>query len=232
VSEERRREARLTLTMPVRVAGFGADGQPWTEMSTVKDVSASGAAFSLKHPVTRGHVLHLSLPLPKRFRSYDLTEASYHVYALVRSANGEAQGARVGVMFLGKIPPRDFGKDPAGLYLLPEDPAPGKVRERRQYPRLDVYVNVRLLRAEGASGPREERTIAENISRGGARVMSSLAVASGEVLLFSEVDGDFETRAEIRGLYVGPDNVPRLNLRFLDWPAPDRLVGPVVRRAT
>jgi hypothetical protein len=210
VTEERRRQARLALTMPVRVSGFAADGHPWTEMSTLKDATASGAAFSLKHAVTRGHVLHLSLPLPKRFRSYDLSEASYHVFALVRSANPEPTGCRVGVMFLGKNPPRGFDKEPAGLYLLPNDAPPAKSRERRQHTRLDVFVNVKLTRLDGMPGPHDERTIAENISRGGARVLSALVVTPGDVLLFGEVDGDFETRAEVCGVYVGPDRIPRL----------------------
>jgi hypothetical protein len=224
VSEERRHHARLELTMPVRVSGFGADGQPWTEMSTVKDASASGVAFLLRHPITRGHVLHLSVPLPKRFRSYDLGDATYHVYTLVRTVTPEPVGARVGVMFLGKHPPRGFEREPAGLYLLPTDPSPAKTRERRGCSRLDIFVNVRLTRLD-PSARREERTIAENIGRRGARVMSSLPVETGEVLLFTEIDGGFETRVEIRGHYVGPDNIPRLNLHFLDRPAPDRLVA-------
>jgi hypothetical protein len=211
--------------MPVRVSGFRADGQPWTEMSTVKDASASGVAFLLKNPVTLGHVLHLSLPLPKRFRSYDLGEASYHVYVLVRSTTPEPLGARVGVMFLGKNAPRGYEKEPAGLYLLPNDPSPARSRERRGCSRLDIFVNVRLTRLDGSAARREERTIAENIGRRGARVMSSLPVEKGEVLLFTEIDGGFETRVEIRGHYVGPDNIPRLNLHFLDRPAPDRLVA-------
>lgn len=224
MNEERRHHARLPLTMPVRVSGFGADGHPWTEMSTVKDTSASGAAFLLKHPVTRGHVLHLSLPLPKRYRSYDLGDASYHVYVLVRAVLPEGAGARVGVMFLGKHPPRGFDKHPAGLYLLPNDPSPAKSRERRGCSRLDIFVNVRLTRLHDPSA-RQERTIAENIGRRGARVLSSLPVETGEVLLFTEIDGGFETRVEIRGHYLGPDNIPRLNLHFLDAPAPDRLVA-------
>ncbi len=224
MNEERRHHARLPLTMPVRVSGFGADGHPWTEMSTVKDASASGAAFLLKHPVTRGHVLHLSLPLPKRYRSYDLGDASYHVYVLVRAVVPEGAGARVGVMFLGKHPPRGFDKHPAGLYLLPNDPSPAKSRERRGCSRLDIFVNVRLTRLHHPSA-RQERTIAENIGRRGARVLSSLPVETGEVLLFTEIDGGFETRVEIRGHYLGPDNIPRLNLHFLDAPAPDRLVA-------
>jgi hypothetical protein len=225
VSEERRRQPRLALTMPVRVAGFGADGHPWTEMSTLKDATASGAAFHLKHPVIRGHVLHLSLPLPKRFRSYDLGEASYHVYSLVRSTRPEPPGQRVGVMFLGRHPPRGFDKEPDGIYLLPNDAPPSRARERRASTRLDIFVNVRLTRLEGLSGANDERTIAENIGRHGARVMSALPVATGEVIRFTEIGGDFETRAQVRGKYVGPDNIPRLNLHFLDHAAPDRLVG-------
>jgi hypothetical protein len=225
VSEERRHQARLPLTMPVKVTGFLAGGQTWTEMSTVKDASSTGVSFLLKHPLTRGHVVHLSLPLPKRFRSYDLGDASYHVYALVRSVQTSPQGARVGLMFLGKHPPRGFEKEPESLYLMPNDPAPSRRRERRQCTRLDVFVNVNLSRRDGTTGPREERTIAENIGRCGARVLSSLAVSAGEVVLFREIDGDFETRAEIRGVYVGPDRISRLNLFFLDGEAPDRLVA-------
>ena len=72
----------------------------------------------------------------------------------------------------------------------------------------------------------EEHTIAENISRGGARVLTSMAVGKGELLMLEEVDGGFRTRAEVRNLYIGPDSIPRLNLQFLDGQAPDRLVGP------
>jgi hypothetical protein len=249
VTDERRRKERLAMTMPVRVSGFASNGRPWTEMSTVKDVSPSGVSFVLRHPVTRGHVLHLALPLPKRFRAYDLGEASYHVYALVRSTTHESAGVRVGLMFLGKQPPRHFEREPAGLYLLPNDPMPGRarptpatgvpgvalpadepaaepdLRERRQHTRLDVFVNVRLTRQDGVPGPLEERTIAENIGRGGARVISMLQVARGEVLMLTEVDGDFETRAEVRDIFYGPDNIPRLSLKFLDDQAPDRLVA-------
>lgn len=230
MSEERRQRPRLGLTLPVRVSGYGDEGQQWTEMSTVLDVSASGASFLLKHAAVRGNVLHLLVPLPKRFRSYDLGEASYHVYGLVRSARSEPEGTRVGVLFLGKHPPRGFEKEPAAIYLLPDDPDPtqpkGAARDRRAHRRLDVFVNVVVKRLDGrADGTTEERTIAENISRGGARVLTSLLVLTGDVVLLQEVDGDFRTRAEVRHVYVGPDHVPRLCLHFLDAEAPPRLVS-------
>jgi hypothetical protein len=52
--------------------------------------------------------------------------------------------------------------------------------------------------------------------------MSSLGM--GDVLQVEEVGGEFRTRAEVRNAYVGKDNIRRLNLRFMDRPAPDRLV--------
>jgi len=92
--------------------------------------------------------------------------------------------------------------------------------------RLDIFVNF-VLRREGTLGTvlQEERTIAENVGRGGARVMTTMAsLGPGDVVYLEEVGGPFKTRAEVRGTYVGRDNIRRLNLHFLDSPAPDYLV--------
>jgi hypothetical protein len=50
------------------------------------------------------------------------------------------------------------------------------------------------------------------------------ALATGDIVHLEEVGGPFKTRAEVRGTYVGKDNIRRLNLHFLDSPAPDYLV--------
>lgn len=213
----------MSLSLPVRVQGHLEDGSAWTEMTTSEDASFGGASFVLKHPVPQGQALYLSLPLPKRFRRYDLTEPSYHVYAVVR----DISGPRVGVMFLGKHAPKGYGE--GSRYLLPSDPHPQAApaadpKERRQQERRDLFLNLKLRRETNAGDSQEERTVAENLSKGGARVLTSLAVAKGEVLVLEEMGGDFQTRVEIRGVYIGKDGVPRLNLRFLDALAPDRLI--------
>jgi predicted Ser/Thr protein kinase len=98
--------------------------------------------------------------------------------------------------------------------------------ERRRVTRLDIFVNF-MIRRVGTAGKvlQEERTIAENVGRGGARVMTSMtALAPGDIVHLEEVGGPFRTRAEVRGSYVGKDRIRRLNLRFLDSPAPDYLV--------
>jgi serine/threonine protein kinase len=104
-----------------------------------------------------------------------------------------------------------------------QDPTPV---ERRRVTRLDIPVTF-VLRREGTLGTvlQEELTIAENVGRGGARVMTTMAsLGPGDVVHLEEVGGRFRTRAEVKGTYVGSDHVRRLNLHFLDRSAPDYLV--------
>lgn len=222
---ERRRETRMSLRLPVRVQGHDAKNQPWEEMAAMENTSFGGAAMRMKRPVVRGQVFHLALPLPRHFRRYDLAEAFYRVYALVRHTTGSPGDYRVGVLFLGKAPPKGYELNPGGLYLLPTDPAPAAKEERRKWQRIEVFVNVRLRWTTPGGQEIEEQTIAENIGRGGARVLTSLPVVKGDVIRMEEVDGDFQVRAEICNIYIGPDRIPRLNLRFVDAAAPDRLLG-------
>jgi len=221
-SRSDRKDPRMALRIPVKVDGFDLAG-PWQEMTVSDDTSAGGVAFQIAHPVQFGQVLLLSLPLPKRFRQYDLTDPSYHVYAVVRRAETVQGRTTVGVMFLGKTPPRGYEKNPAGRYLLSEDPGPGTRTERRAHQRHEMHYNLRLSRQ--GEGAEKEFTVAENLSKGGARVLTTLPVVKGEIIIVEEMAGPFRSRAEIRNIYIGKDKVPRLNLRFLDAEAPDRLIA-------
>ena len=232
MTTDRRADPRMELTLPVRVQGHDPKGAPWEEMATTDDASFGGASFTTKHPLEVHQALLLSLPLPKAFRHYDLSEQSYRVYALVRNVTPGKSGVRVGVLFLGRNPPKGYEKNPGGRYLLSTDPPPAtppatKERERRQFERLEnAFVNLKLTRVNGEGNPQqEERTVAENVGKGGARVMTTLPVMKGEILLVEEMGGSFRTRAEICNVYVGADRIPRLNLHFLDSQAPDRLVA-------
>ena len=177
-------------------------------------------AVILKHTCRVGQVLHLTLPLPARFRQYDLTEASYRVYGLVR---GKRPGNRYGVLFLGKHPPRGAESLPSGLFLMPGDPKPLAAG------RHGFEVTLRL-EAEHAPGgvAQEERSIAENVKeRSAAAKTTKLPVLKGATVTVEEVDGDFKTRAEVRNVTIGKDGNPRLELLFLDEPVPERLLPPV-----
>jgi hypothetical protein len=342
---ERRRNPRLGLAIPLRVQGFVADGTTWDEITTTVDVSTGGACFSLGHEAELGQVLLLSLSLPKRLRQYDLNDASYRVFSLVRGVRRRADQPRVGVMFFGKYPPRGFHERPAARYLLPTDsivnaPAPHGLRggdtpfggtpaampdevgaeidppsldtlvgvppeagrtpgdgvpngvqvgvglaagvpsprplrphlpedsgsrytpppytgpttmpkaragvppapvpgapapqfhpthevpsDRRGGPRVDLFVNFTIqLVDEWGAVLQEELTVADNVAKGGARVMTSLGFRVGEILLLQEAGGGFATRAEVRAITRAQPTVDRLHLRFLDRQAPDRLL--------
>jgi serine/threonine protein kinase len=107
------------------------------------------------------------------------------------------------------------------------EPAPTPTpSERRRVTRLEIFVTFKMRRL-GTAGTvlQEELTIAENMGRGGARVCTTISsLAPGDIVHLEEQGGPFKTRAEVRGVYVGKDKIRRLNLRFLDSPAPDYLV--------
>jgi N-methylhydantoinase B/oxoprolinase/acetone carboxylase alpha subunit len=89
-----------------------------------------------------------------------------------------------------------------------------------------VFVNFTIeLVDEWGAVLQEELTVADNVARGGARVMTSLEFQVGDVLLLREAGGGgFATRAEVRGVTQVQPTVDRLHLRFIDTPAPERLL--------
>jgi len=217
---DRRKSRRVPMRIPVRVQGRDQRGTTWETMTTCEDVSAGGLALLLERPVRVGQVLHLALPLPGRFRQYDLTDASYRVYGLVR---GLRSGHRVGVLFLGKRPPRGAESLPTELFLLPGDPKP-LVADRHGF---EVLLRLEAEQAPGGIA-QEERSIAENVSErsADARTMS-LPVFRGVTLTVEEVGGEFKTRAEVRSVQIRKDGQPLLSLLFIDNPVPERLLPPV-----
>jgi hypothetical protein len=229
----RRTDERIDLQLPIRVQGCDPDGTKWEEMTIGEDISSGGAAFPLDHEVAKGQAVLLSLRMPKRYRSFDEAAASYHVWALVRKIDKAEKGFRLGTMFLGKNPPRGFHENPGIRYLLPGETRSAEVikkaakpEERRVEPRFTVFLNLRLQGKSVTGEVISEQTVAENLSRSGAKVMTTLPLAKGDILWVSEMGGDFMTRAEVRSISIGKDNVPRLSLKFLDQKVPDRLIAP------
>jgi hypothetical protein len=209
----------MNLALPIRIQGQYPDGEPWEEMSTTADASLGGASASLGRTVLRGQALHLSLPLPRRFRTHDMSAPSYRVYAVVTSVKPNGQ---VGLRFLGKDPPGGYARNGAGLFLAP--PTASAASDRRTAPRREgVFFFV--LKPVSDGGRREETTVADNLGAGGARVKTTQPFALGEVVEVAEATGPFRTRAAVRHCYVGEDSVWRLNLMFLDEQAPARLLS-------
>ena len=220
--QERRRQRRLMLKLPARIQARDADGTAWEEMASCEDVSLTGLRLRLRHGVRRGQVLRLSLPLPARFRQYDLNDTSYRVYVLARHVRALPGGASaVGTVFLGRHPPRGNEALPSELFLFPGD---------EETPRPPVTPGTRfLLRLDAEQAPGgvacEERVEAEQLAQRGAIVKATtLPVAKGALLSVSEIDGDFVGQAEVRTIAIGADGQPRLHLFFVDGSLPERLV--------
>ncbi len=101
--------------------------------------------------------------------------------------------------------------------------------ERREFQRFEAKIPVRLGRIPLWKNPaaQAEDTTTEVVARGGALVLSHMAVEKGETVVF-EAEGGFRTRAEV--MYVSTakggsgEAVLRLGLRFLDAPFPDSLI--------
>jgi PilZ domain len=261
---DRRKAYRMGMALSVRVTGFDEEGAAWEEVSSTEDVSEGGLSLRLSHRVELGHVLALSLPMPKRLRDFDLNDETYRVYALVRGIVHKEDRERVGVKFFGKYPPRGFHERPGARYLLPSDsvagmPVPPELRQpppggpaeppipapppsasqeiqidprspdlhdRRASTRANLFVNFTLQHVdEWGTVLQEELTVADNLSRGGAHVMTSLQFAKSDVIQLEESGGGFATRAEVRGVKRGRDGIIRLHLRFLGGQTPDRLLG-------
>ena len=195
-------------------------------MTTSEDASYSGCAFLLKHGVSQGQaaapVDAAAEALPVSTTSPTPRITSTRWSATSRPSRAARAWARCS---WASSRPEGFGENPGtSRFLLPNDPQAEPAR-RREHQRQDIFLNFRLEatgrqhRPAGGEGP-----VSENLSRRGARVLTTLAVARGEVLEVEELQGTFHTRAEIRNIYIGKDNIPRLNLRFLDADAPNRLI--------
>lgn len=244
---ERRRDLRVSLNLLVRVEGYEADKSHWNELTTTHNASAGGVAFHLERPLFVGQVLRLTMKLPFPRQGAETERhghPSYDVYGIVRDSQPENGGWRAGVMFFGEQPPRGFEDNPGARFLFPWDvrsaaappqPAPDppardpgaqdRRRDRRVSERYDVTADFWLQQVdEWEEILGEGFTVSENISRGGARLVTAIPVVRGDILLLRELGGRFETRAEVTDLVVDKDGVRRLHVRFVGGPSPDHLV--------
>jgi hypothetical protein len=98
-------------------------------------------------------------------------------------------------------------------------------QDRRSCPRVELFVNFTIQQVdEWGAVLQEELTVADNVGKGGARVMTTLAFSEGSVILLQEAGGGFATRAEVRGITRVQPGTDRLHLRFVDREAPERLL--------
>jgi hypothetical protein len=95
-----------------------------------------------------------------------------------------------------------------------------RIAERRELPRFNVSLNVRLRPV--AAGPADPlgMGVTENIGEGGAMLLTTAVLRRGEEVLLEEIEGTIKTRALVEDVASVPggkkEPVFRLRLRFLD----------------
>src|SRR5687768_6887592 len=116
----KRARERLELKLPVRVHCRETSEFNWTEITRLIDVTPFGASFTLKRPVEKGRLLHMTIPMPRQLRVFDHVEDQYKVWAIVRhftsKATGNESGFQIGVAFIGKRPPASYEAEPWKRY--------------------------------------------------------------------------------------------------------------------
>jgi len=112
--------------------------------------------------------------------------------------------------------------DVAALSALPASPGE-RPEERRRYARYSVQSRVTLRWLE--SGECHEELIrTEDLSRGGARLVVRMPLGQGEVVYVEGWDASFQSRAEVRRVFIGHDGEPRLCIAFLDADLPEAVL--------
>jgi len=242
MSEQRnwkRVRERLELRLPVRVRCRETLDLEWSEVTRLIDVTPFGAGFSLKRPIEKGRLLHMTIPMPRQLRVFDHAEDQYKVWAVVRyvrpmaPAEGKPPLFEVGVAFIGKRPPRSYESDPSKRYevgaaipgQLPtiEEWTPTELTssDKRSTTRHNIPVDM-LIETLNESGQVEhsEQTVTENISEKGAAIYTTLGLPVGRFIRLSSEQFKISVYAAVRGSSVGPTGVTRLHVEFIDreWP--------------
>ena len=230
---------RLELKLPVRVRCRETADTEWTEITRLIDVTPFGAGFTLKRPIEKGRLLHMTIPMPRQLRVFDHTEDQYRVWALVSYVKPTTPpGSKttifeVGAAFIGKHPPRSYQENPSQRYEIGnmtldqlnvvEELAPTEwtSSDKRTYTRHNIPVDM-LIETLNEKGEVElsEHTVTENISEKGAAMYSTLNLPTGRFIRLTSEQFRLSVYAAVRGHSMGPAGVPRIHVEFIDreWP--------------
>jgi PilZ domain len=226
---------RLALQLPVRVHCRETADFEWTEMTRLGNVTPFGAGFTLKRPIEKGRLVHMTIPMPRQLRVFDHVEDQYRVWAIVRYLRSNATDKGivfyVGVAFIGKRPPESYQQEPWKRYevatnaldalAVVEELRPDGSADHRTHTRHHIPVDMRVeLLDENGAVVQTEHTVTEDISSQGATLFTTLDIARGRFIRLTSEQHGIVAHAAIRSRSTGPDGVGRLHVEFIDkeWP--------------
>lgn len=89
----RRREARMAISIPIEVTGFAQDGKFFAETTVTADVSESGCSFRLQRGLERGGVLAIKVLAREKLSTTRHEPFLYQVIYAAKDARDWAIGA-------------------------------------------------------------------------------------------------------------------------------------------
>ncbi len=219
----------MSMSLHAVVKGKDEGEGKWKEVADLISVSATGASFNLARNCEPGNLISLMIPLPVHLRCYDFDRELYRVWGLVQHCEpittDDPSNFHIGVAFIGKTCPDSYKADPLqhyriagvgddGMWSVAELKTPFKKRaDVRFWKPVDLYLAL-IDTKDGSTGG--ERTVAENVSRSGAAVLTTLKVGIGDRVKFISEEYDFSGLAVVCNMQPGDDNRTRLHLKFVN----------------
>jgi hypothetical protein len=229
ISKERRRTERIMVSLPVLIKGKESVDNCWEENTKLITVSRSGAGFYLKNECKIGRLVSLTMALPPRLRCYDLDEELYCVWGVVQYCTLTADDGEivfhVGVAFIGKNAPPSYHEKPLQPYRIADMNEDGmwsvvesrtdcvKRRHARFWVSMDVLVSAH---DDEKNLVTDEDAKTENVSFGGAAVVSRLKADVGDSISFDCVEHNFSAKAIVRNRQELDSIRTKLHLEFLN----------------
>ncbi len=227
----------MSLYAVVKAKEKGKGDRQWKEVADLISVSPTGASFNLPRECEVGTLVSLMMPLPAHMRCYDHDKEFYRVWGLIQHCQAmnadDVSSFHIGVAFIGKNAPASYkenpmqhyrisGVDQDGMWSVADSKTPFKKREHvRFWKPVDLYLALVDSHLGSTGG---ERTIAENVSRSGAAVFTTLDVGVGDRVKFISEEFDFSGLAVVCNRQVGDDAKTRLHLKFVDNKFPIELL--------
>lgn len=201
----------------------------WKEIADVETYSASGASIHLRRECRVGTLISLKMALPSHLRFHDHDRQLYRIWGLVqhcqRLSGLNNDGYHVGVVFIGGGPPESYAENPARTYRICGmdtsgfwcvEPAAAEFKTRREiryWTEIELYLALLNNKKEPLAG---ERTVTENISRGGAAVISKMSISVGDKVKFISAEYDFSGLAVVCDRRERRGGKSSLHLQFVD----------------
>ncbi|MEP7148641.1 MAG: hypothetical protein ABI857_07130 [Acidobacteriota bacterium] len=218
----------MSMSLHAVVKGRDEANCQWKQLADLKSISATGASFNLERHCEPGTLISLMVPLSAHLRCYDFNRKFYPVWGLVQHCEPmeveDALSFHIGVAFIGKTCPRSYNADPLqhyriagvdddGMWSVAELKTPFKKRaDVRFWKPVDLYLAL-IDTKDGSTGG--ERTVAENVSRSGAAVLTTLKVGIGDRVKFISEEFDFAGLAVVCNAQPVADNRTRLHVEFV-----------------